>query len=689
MAPHNPRDERPSALVPALVGLATTAVVGLLMMRSDGPWTLALDAGMSFLGQTVPAFRAWAAGSVPEWSDLLWGGFPLIAEPTTAALYPPHAIAYLLTWHAPLRFFDVVLALHLGILAAGSAAFVRRLGAGTAAVVLAGVLAALCPFGHGIAIDCTAELVAMAWWPWTLLAADQLAAPGTPLVGGAMVAGWLVLAAQGLSGVPEYALYSGTAAAVWILCRSTTLGLRRRVVRIAMLGAGGAALAAPQIMATLAYLPVTTRAGEPIATELGSLWIASPARMLLVGLGAMNGVTCFLGIGLLALVAAGLVLRRDGLAILVAIAVASFLLALGPQAGLYRVLHRIPPFDRFRVPVKLYGLTEYGLAWSAALGADALWRRAKAGMRWTAVLLAILAVVEHGIFVTTSEQEALAHVYRDAPRPELLSALAEMIPRYPGHIHDPPPVMLDLGPPFGGRLVGSLGALLTIASLHAGDVALLPHTHATLLYANIGDLKQTPALLGVRYALVPLERCERMQRYSRWVLGKTRERFCVLANPAPAPPFESIVSATAVSSVDAMLAAMTQRRKRDPVPVVAAPEELTALDTAVVGTSEYAPGRIRLTVVAPEHALVLVRQSLVPGWEARVDGVPATIVPAAGLYFALPLRAGKHAVELDYRAPGLRVGALVTLAWALGTAAWLVWRRRRRIQGKRTIVPTC
>src|SRR6185369_7339205 len=121
-----PSSRAPVAL-PALVGVVATAVLGAAMACSSGPWTLALDAGVSFLGQTVTAFRAWAAGHPPEWTDLLWGGFPLLAEPTTAALYPPHVLAYVATIGAPLRFFDVVLALHMGLLAAGSTRLVQVL----------------------------------------------------------------------------------------------------------------------------------------------------------------------------------------------------------------------------------------------------------------------------------------------------------------------------------------------------------------------------------------------------------------------------------------------------------------------------------------------------------------------------------------------------------------------------------
>jgi hypothetical protein len=54
-----------------------------------------------------PARHLDGVTAVPEWTDPPWGGFPAIAEPTTAALYPLHLIAYAMTRDAPLRFFDV------------------------------------------------------------------------------------------------------------------------------------------------------------------------------------------------------------------------------------------------------------------------------------------------------------------------------------------------------------------------------------------------------------------------------------------------------------------------------------------------------------------------------------------------------------------------------------------------------
>ena len=121
-------DQPRSVLGPAVVGLCVMVVAGVAMWTSPVPWTLMADTGAGFLGQTQPAYRTWLSGRIPEWSDLLWGGVPLIGDSSSAVLYPPHLLAYLATASAPVRFFDVAFALHLGILAAGSAYLLGRLG---------------------------------------------------------------------------------------------------------------------------------------------------------------------------------------------------------------------------------------------------------------------------------------------------------------------------------------------------------------------------------------------------------------------------------------------------------------------------------------------------------------------------------------------------------------------------------
>jgi hypothetical protein len=99
------------------------------------------------------AFRAWFAGHVPEWSDMLWAGFPLAGDSTSAVFYPLYVIPYLTTLANPMRFFDVAFTW-------ASSRPARRPSSG----------------GSG--------------------RAEALAQPGTPILGGAMVLGWIALACR-------------------------------------------------------------------------------------------------------------------------------------------------------------------------------------------------------------------------------------------------------------------------------------------------------------------------------------------------------------------------------------------------------------------------------------------------------------------------------------------------------------
>jgi hypothetical protein len=80
-----------------------------------------------------------------------------------------------------------------------------------------------------------------------------------------------------------------------------------------------------------------------------------------------------------------------------------------------------------------------------------------------------------------------------------------------------------------------------------------------------------------------------------------------------------------------------------------------------------------------------------PGWSAAVDGREAELVPAAIAFYAVPLSAGQHHVELVYRSRGLFFGLWIAGATgivALGLAGWSVRaRRRNRVSGRWSSAP--
>jgi hypothetical protein len=116
-----------------------------------------------------------------------------------------------------------------------------------------------------------------------------------------------------------------------------------------------------------------------------------------------------------------------------------------------------------------------------------------------------------------------------------------------------------------------------------------------------------------------------------------------------------------------------------------APDKLTELRRAaehrVLSAQLSAPGYLVFT------------ESMVRGWTARVNGEPAPLVRANGLFMAVRLPQGASEVELDYRPASFDQGVLVAAlagigilsALAVRAGAWALppllrqipWRRRR------------
>lgn len=87
------------------------------------------------------------------------------------------------------------------------------------------------------------------------------------------------------------------------------------------------------------------------------------------------------------------------------------------------------------------------------------------------------------------------------------------------------------------------------------------------------------------------------------------------------------------------------------------------------------PERLVLDVVATRPAVVIVADSWMPGWEARLDGRPAPLAPACLAFRAVAVPAGSQRLELLYRPAGWRLGLLAGLAGLAGLTA-CAWSAR-------------
>ncbi|BDG09578.1 YfhO family protein [Anaeromyxobacter paludicola] len=83
---------------------------------------------------------------------------------------------------------------------------------------------------------------------------------------------------------------------------------------------------------------------------------------------------------------------------------------------------------------------------------------------------------------------------------------------------------------------------------------------------------------------------------------------------------------------------------------------------------------------APRDGLAVVVDPWFPGWRATVDGRPAALVRANYAFMAVPVKAGRHALRLEYRPRLLWPGVALSAAALLGLAAALGWRHRHPVK---------
>jgi hypothetical protein len=155
----------------------------------------------------------------------------------------------------------------------------------------------------------------------------------------------------------------------------------------------------------------------------------------------------------------------------------------------------------------------------------------------------------------------------------------------------------------------------------------------------------------------------------------------VLRNPSRPRRYVLASRIRPVATEEEMLS-LVERDPSGPIPILAPagaalppPAEDAAGGVEVI---EYRPGSVRLRVDARAATTLLVRESWSPGWSATVDGARALLHPAAGLFFVVPLDAGRHTVELRYAAPGLAMGMAGVTALILVACIGSVWHRRGR-----------
>ena len=146
-------------------------------------------------------------------------------------------------------------------------------------------------------------------------------------------------------------------------------------------------------------------------------------------------------------------------------------------------------------------------------------------------------------------------------------------------------------------------------------------------------------------------------------------------------PDQSVVEAARAPNFPVRSVAIFDTSSKVPAEQVSKLPEPLAITTNV---TSYEPGHVALTLSAPapKGSALVVSENFYPGWQATVDGKPATVDRADLVLMGVPLPEGARQVELTFASETYARGKAVTLAalfltlLAMGAGAALDAKRK-------------
>jgi hypothetical protein len=247
----------------------------------------------------------------------------------------------------------------------------------------------------------------------------------------------------------------------------------------------------------------------------------------------------------------------------------------------------------------------------------------------------------------------------------------------------------DFGPTDLGDLSGLRETLLpNLAALEGLESAnnyepLLVAGYADLLEAveeaPLPDALRLLGLMNVRYVVssqplpnaTPVYSSGEVWLYANpdalpraWIVHRAR------ALPDPDRLLAELADPAFDPTSEVLLAASTSPLPPNSQPSISNPQ-------STVRFLRYHANQVTISTVLSQPAYLVLAQTFYPGWQVRVDGLPAEVVPANYAFGAVYLAAGEHQVAFSYRPLSFYAGLAVSgLTWAT-LAVWGVVSRRR------------
>jgi hypothetical protein len=693
--------ERIKTLAAAALPLAAIAV--LFAPLAMGERIVAeRDALSAVLPAKLLLARSLQALALPWWNPAPALGKPFYSDPLPGVLSPWNA---LLALEPFARAYGAFLAAQYAWTALGAFLCLRASALVRTAAVVGALVWALGGAMLSLA-NVANHLAAVAWVPWVLLGWSR------PRATAARVA-WasLAMAPVFLAGSPEMAALAAAALVLW--------SWDPRSLAVPLLAAG---LAAVEVIPIAAFTAESYRGARPFGVAAAMRLAATGEQLvqLVRDTGAVAPptflATVYVGpiaVALAAVALAALPWRR---ALVVAVTAALVVLvALGPATPVFAALYQtIPLASLVRYPGKALVALHAMIAFGAAFGLARLAER----MRGRGAALALAAVAAAAVLPLLL---AFGGALRTEPADEVLSPppiaramLADAAAA--GDVGDAvgaQPVRYfsnTAGTPQAGSpgeaialdralLLAATGELYGLANVNTpSSLNLIPHEilQRALGAASLDRALGALAALGTRYATtwVPFDgsavarevpvppargdlavRLYRLEGASPRAFVATRiavagdavgavGRFA-LSHPGNHAGLAVLEAGDAAAAARARIGFDTEGERL--------PENAHA-----IRWREAAPSRLALDVELASPGLLVVNDTWAPGWSAEVDGALVPILRVNGLVRGVVLDAGRHAVAMRYRPPGLREGCLLSLASGLGVVMLLMAARRAR-----------
>lgn len=355
-------------------------------------------------------YRAFHDGQIPFWNPQIYNGLPFMATLHPGVFYPPSLIFFMDDF---VTAFNLTFVLHHLLLAFSVYALVRYWGLSA----WAAFGAALVALGGGYflsVMNMYSHFFSAAWTPSIILFFQRFLARGG--VGGFLGA-TACLACQTLVCSPEHVILTAFILFAWsnfgMPADGRIVGMARRVLALAAMGAAAMGIAALQLLPAYALLKESVRADGMIFAD-HSRWSLDPDDLftLLVPKsfdGMMESAEPFslsfiqsIYMGIIPAILLGFSMlrpRERAVRFWVGLFFAGIFLALGKNNPVYEFFYSgFPVLKLFRYPEKFFFLCAFSLVFLTGHGLDALMRRAPA--KNLAVYAAILAAMCAAVLAT-------------------------------------------------------------------------------------------------------------------------------------------------------------------------------------------------------------------------------------------------------------------------------------------------